>query len=293
MSSSELFSGSSESEPEDDPVILQTSGDSSGSESKSGCGTGREVDRCCRDMSSFFPKRRKTNSENVYRLAGRQLRREPAEANSSSHKKIASPATPVRFRGKASSDSGCSTGSRVLKENDKLQPRRNSQMHIPPTTPRPYTFKENKHMPSCSDHDTSIDGAEVKSALKEITSLLNAVVKCVERVENELQRQHRLTPSSSSDSTPGRAKPHVPLVLRVNEVISLCTLIYTYWTPRKTLCVKNLPDTLWKYMYIFLFLSLKSGKCIVPFLKMKLEIFRDLILALGKLQLLHGKIITS
>ena len=227
MSSNELFSGSSESEPEDDPVILQTSGDSGGSESESGRSTGRELDWCYRDMSSFFPKRRKTTSDNVYRLAGNQLRREPAEANSLSHKKIASPATPVRFRGEASSGSGCVTGSRVLKENGKLQPRHNSQMHSPPITIRPRTYKENEHLSSCSVHDTSIDGAEVKSALQEITSLLNTVVKRVERVENELQRQHSLTPSSSSDSTPGKAKPHVPLVLRVNEVRSLCTLIYT------------------------------------------------------------------
>ena len=33
--------------PEDDPIILQISGDSAESESESGCGTGREVDWSC------------------------------------------------------------------------------------------------------------------------------------------------------------------------------------------------------------------------------------------------------
>lgn len=200
MSSSELFSGGSESEPEDD-IILQTSGDSAGSESESESrrGTGREVDWSCKDMSNFFAKRRKTTSDNVNRLAGKEFRREPAEANS----------TPVRFRGKASSNSG----SRVLKE-DEIQ--HNGQMRNSPTTPRSRTYKENEHLSSCSDREIPIDGVEVKSALQEITSLLNTVVKRVERVENELQRHHSLTPSSSSDATPGKAKPHVPLVLRVN-----------------------------------------------------------------------------
>ena len=50
-------------------------------------------------------------------------------------------------------------------------------------------------------------GTEVKSALKEITSLLNTVVERVERVEDELQRQRSTGPSSSSDSTPTRVKP--------------------------------------------------------------------------------------
>lgn len=55
---------------------------------------------------------------------------------------------------------------------------------------------------------------EVKSTLKEITSLLNTVVKRVENVEDELQRQRTTCPSSSSDSTPTRAKP--PLVVKVS-----------------------------------------------------------------------------
>ena len=55
---------------------------------------------------------------------------------------------------------------------------------------------------------------EVKSALKEITSILNTVVQRVERVENELQRQKSTDPSSSSDVTPTRTKP--PLAVKVS-----------------------------------------------------------------------------
>ena len=40
----------------------------------------------------------------------------------------------------------------------------------------------NEHLSSCSDHEIPIDGVEVKSALQ-ITSLLNTVVKCVEKKE--------------------------------------------------------------------------------------------------------------
>lgn len=56
---------------------------------------------------------------------------------------------------------------------------------------------------------------QVKGALKEITSLLNTVVKRVEKVESELKRQKCTStdPSSSSDVTPTRAKP--PLAVKV------------------------------------------------------------------------------
>ena len=59
-------------------------------------------------------------------------------------------------------------------------------------------------------------GEEVKSALKEITSLLNTVVQRVERVESELQCQKSTDRSSSSDVTPTQTKP--PLAVKV----SLC-----------------------------------------------------------------------
>ena len=66
--------------------------------------------------------------------------------------------------------------------------------------------------PGPSPKSVEVDD-EVKSSLKEITSLLNTVVKRVENVEDELQRQRTTGPSSSSDSTPTRAKP--PLVVKV------------------------------------------------------------------------------
>ena len=74
--------------------------------------------------------------------------------------------------------------------------------------------------PGLSPTSVGVDD-EVKSALKEITSLLNTVVKRVENVESELQRQRTTGPSSSSDSTPTRAKP--PLVVKVCNL-----LIYIY-----------------------------------------------------------------
>lgn len=52
----------------------------------------------------------------------------------------------------------------------------------------------------------------VKSALQEITSLLNTVVQRVERIENELKN----SPSSSSDSATPSRKVLVPLVVRVS-----------------------------------------------------------------------------
>ena len=58
------------------------------------------------------------------------------------------------------------------------------------------------------------DDPSVKSALKEITSLLNTVVKRVERVETELKKQSSV--SSSSDSNPPLKKIiAVPLIVRV------------------------------------------------------------------------------
>ena len=65
----------------------------------------------------------------------------------------------------------------------------------------------------------------VKSALQEITSILNAVVQRVERVETELKKG-AITPSSSSDSTPSRQKIRIPLVVRV----SLNIIYFHYFT---------------------------------------------------------------
>ena len=75
---------------------------------------------------------------------------------------------------------------------------------------------------------------EVKSALKEITSLLNTVVKRVERVESELQRQKSTStdPSSSSDVTPTRTKP--PLAVKVSlfsiYTLSICLQVFGFST---------------------------------------------------------------
>ena len=75
-------------------------------------------------------------------------------------------------------------------------------------TPREAT--ELNALSNSSQHDD----LSVKTALKEITSLLNTVIKHVERVETELKKQSGV--SSSSDSTPCSKKSvAVPLIVRV------------------------------------------------------------------------------
>ena len=56
----------------------------------------------------------------------------------------------------------------------------------------------------------------VKSALKEITSLLNTVVKRVERVESELKRNTSISSSCDSSPSHGSKKQYVPTVVRVS-----------------------------------------------------------------------------
>ena len=65
---------------------------------------------------------------------------------------------------------------------------------------RPYPVLSPGPFPGPSPKSVEVDD-EVKSSLKEITSLLNTVVKRVENVEDELQRQRTTGPSSSRDST--------------------------------------------------------------------------------------------
>lgn len=57
----------------------------------------------------------------------------------------------------------------------------------------------------------------VSSALKEITSLLNTVVKCMDRMENELKRQSTsVSSSSASEGSKRFKKKSVPLVVKVS-----------------------------------------------------------------------------
>lgn len=80
-------------------------------------------------------------------------------------------------------------------------------------TPREAT-ELNTSASSGASSSTPDDDCSVKTALKEITSLLNTVVKRVERVETELKKQSSV--SSSSDSTPCSKKTTaVPLIVRV------------------------------------------------------------------------------
>ena len=61
----------------------------------------------------------------------------------------------------------------------------------------------------------------VKSALKEITSLLNNVVERVERVESELKRNTSLSSSSESSPSHHSKKLYVPTIVRVSSVLQL------------------------------------------------------------------------
>ena len=65
----------------------------------------------------------------------------------------------------------------------------------------------------------------VKSALKEITSLLNNVVERVERVESELKRNTSLSSSSESSPSHHSKKLYMPTIVRVSSVLQLCLLL--------------------------------------------------------------------
>jgi len=84
------------------------------------------------------------------------------------------------------------------------------------------------HHPPCLQCNKTQE--TLKSALREITSLLNTVVRRVEKVECELKQQ-RSTPSSSSDSTPSTSKKQMfPLLLGyvdINQAI-MCVHVRTF-----------------------------------------------------------------
>lgn len=66
------------------------------------------------------------------------------------------------------------------------------------------------------------DTDSVRSALKNITTLLNNVVQRIDRVEDQLRQQNSCTPSSSSSEQKStRKKSPIPLLLRV----SFCNLL--------------------------------------------------------------------
>lgn len=81
--------------------------------------------------------------------------------------------------------------------------------------------------PTCTPTNaSSVDSdPSVKLALKEITSLLNTVVKRVERVESELKKSTATTSSSESSPSHSSKKQYVPTVVRVSSVHSLCMIL--------------------------------------------------------------------
>ena len=64
-------------------------------------------------------------------------------------------------------------------------------------------------------NDSQSPDDSVKSALQNITTILNNVVERMDRVERQLSQQNH-TPSSSSSEKSARKKPAVPLILRVS-----------------------------------------------------------------------------
>lgn len=135
----------------------------------------------------------------------------------------------LNVRGSHSVDGGCS--GRNDKQNRRL-------LHLKPAgdtvctgevfTPRHKQAAVSRGSKRSEDTDNSSHmqdkgDPEVKSALREITSLLNTVVKRVEKVENE----RSLSSSSSGDSTPSSKckKADIPLIIRV---CSCQEIVYFY-----------------------------------------------------------------
>lgn len=139
----------------------------------------------------------------------------------------------LNVRGSHSVDGGC--GGRNDKQNRRL-------LHLKPAgdtvcTGEVFTSRHKQAAVSRgskrsedtdnSSHMQDKGDPEVKSALREITSLLNTVVKRVEKVENELKQQRSLSSSSSGDFTPSSKckKADIPLIIRV---CSCQEIVYFY-----------------------------------------------------------------
>lgn len=175
MSDNELYS---ESEPDYNPFSpLNEMRTSSGSDIESeNEEEGRRRLTTAEVMAEAFSKNKRL-SHSVTKNVARPAEKRPCQQTTTTRNKTTRPELDVRSKSHSSS------------------------CHSPPVV-----------SPGPSPKSVEVDN-EVKCALKEITSLLNTVVKRVENVEDELQRQRTTGPSSSSDSTPTRAKP--PLVVKV------------------------------------------------------------------------------
>ena len=133
--------------------------------------------------------------------------------------------TRLSSRNKRGTDSGGSTPHRPKTSGACPSPfsstdDESSVPAVPPSVPPTSTPTNASLSPVASlDSDPS-----VKLALKEITSLLNTVVKRVERVESELKRSVNTT--SSSESSPHGSKKHyVPTVVRVSCIRAWCMIL--------------------------------------------------------------------
>ena len=119
-------------------------------------------------------------------------------------------------------------------ENDCLTRSRktplSSRSEIPPAGSSGNVSRGEKHSTPVAVANQAEDPC-VKSALQEITSLLNRVVERVERVENELKKCSSLTPSSSDSSTPSSKRAiAVPLIVRVSWcTIVICSMMSELW----------------------------------------------------------------
>ena len=156
--------------------------------------------------SSFFSKKRQ-RSASASNEQAHELHRRPNPPSDGSSRYSKKPKQTERGNLLSSTPNRLSGNSSLRAPSP--DPSFSDDENAPPlqesiTTPR-----------SVSGDNNVCTGLEVKSALQEITSLLNTVVKRVERVEDELKRVSSV--SSSSDSTPPKNKKVlVPLVVRVS-----------------------------------------------------------------------------
>ena len=115
------------------------------------------------------------------------------------------------------------SGARASGTANDASPTTSPSQQLSSQLPRD-EFEDNPELPSTQGAN-GIQSEETSSsltvALSKITSLLNTVVKRVERVEAELKNVNQSSPSSS-DSTPSGDKKihmHVPRVVRVRLLV--------------------------------------------------------------------------
>ena len=213
MSGPELFDEETGPSGDDDVYGIDASMDS-GSESGSDLESPPRPTATSLTVRNFFSKSKKRQrrtstgrneleqhvsrgdrSSGIDRVENSQSKRRRGQLRKDVHAPSVTPNRPASGHSKATPETSKPSQSKGINEN---------------FNPRPAVELNTS---ASQDDDTS-----VKSALKEITSLLNTVVERVDRVETELKKQS--SASSSSDSTPRTKKIiAVPLIVRVGYIV--------------------------------------------------------------------------